>query len=382
MTVSPQWPDEGNRPPFPEGNADPAQQNRRSIALPPTLFRLPNLRGEGVFSRGPAANQQSNPPSAEENFAGVVAEMPFENRVSSADPTEHPPADEWKSQDYNEDGPRFPAPPVAVNRLDTPATGKSNPINQDSISRHAGKTSVNRPVEPQDRPAGRSWMDSIGSHGIVVVLLLLVVAAALYTGGAANEDGLDSSLADSHDWLEYDTDEEIDLLNPEFGSESRPGPRVAEAIGFAGAGQADTAGSIDSRMDSVSPEVGAGLSSSGVVLSQPVETSRSAAVALVQNEPDQSDNVGIPSVQFEQSRAATTIMPTSPAANRSTAVAGIPNIVRQSRQPAGYEIPVPASESPQYRQTSTPVGIADWSKYFPNVSAGTGANTSYPSPSN
>ncbi len=110
MTVSPQWPDEGNRQPFPEGNADPVPQNRRSIALPPTLFRLPNLRGEGVFSRAPAANQQSNSPSQEENFTGLVAEMPFENLVSSADPTEHPPADEWKSQDYNEDEPRFPAP--------------------------------------------------------------------------------------------------------------------------------------------------------------------------------------------------------------------------------------------------------------------------------
>ncbi len=357
MTVSPPWPDDENRTPFPEENTGSRRQDQRSIVLPPTLFQLPNLRVEGAFSRVLTGNQPPQSPSPEAGCGDEVAEMPFENRVSTPDP--------GKNQDRNEDEPRFPAPPAVVNRLETPATRKTHP---------------SHPPNPQERPAGRSWMDSIGSHGIVVALLLLVVAAALYTGGTGQEDGLDSSLADSRDWLEYDKDKKINLPNPELESASSLDPSVAKVTGVPGAGQADTTGLIDASIDTESLDADVGLPSS-VVLSSPVENSRSADVAL-QNENIQTDNVGIPNVQLEQSRAASTLTPTSPAANRSTPVASAANTPRQSRQPVGYELVVPESKPLQYRQTSTPVGITDWSKYFPNVSAGTADNTSYPSPSN
>lgn len=36
---------------------------------------------------------------------------------------------------------------------------------------------------PSEVPAGRSWMETIGSHGVVIGLLLAVISAALLTGG-------------------------------------------------------------------------------------------------------------------------------------------------------------------------------------------------------
>ncbi len=66
----------------------------------------------------------------------------------------------------------------------------------------------------QDRPAGRSWMERIGSHSVVVVLLLVVVAAGLVIGRNSRNQGLDSSLADSSDLLDFDEGTELDLPLP------------------------------------------------------------------------------------------------------------------------------------------------------------------------
>ena len=371
MTVSPKWPDEGNRPPFQEGNADHAQQGRCSSALPPTLFQLPNLRTAGTFSRGVTASQQPASPSSESDSPDIVAEMPFGNAISSAAPAQHQSSAELEIQDRNEDDSRFPAPPAVVDSLDTPATAKSNRINCDSISHYSKHTASSDAVESQNSPAGRSWMDSIGSHGVVVGLLLLVVVAALYTNGARKEDGVDSSLADSHDWLEYSTDEEINLLAHEFVRDPSLGSDATVSDSY-----------VDSEIASADSGSVAGLSASGADLSQPFVTRSSPSVALLQNELGQPANEGIPGVQFEQSRAAAILPPTSVAANRGTTISGVPNTRRQTGQPEGYELVVPATESLQYRQTATPAGITDWSKYFPNVSAGTAANAGYPSPSN
>ncbi len=46
MTVSPQWPQDGNRQPSVGGNGVESDNSLDSPALPPTLFELPNLNQE------------------------------------------------------------------------------------------------------------------------------------------------------------------------------------------------------------------------------------------------------------------------------------------------------------------------------------------------
>ncbi len=67
---------------------------------------------------------------------------------------------------------------------------------------------------PHHQPAGRSWMERIGSHSVVVVLLLVVIAAGLVIGRNSRNQGIDSSLADSSDLLDFDEGTELDLPLP------------------------------------------------------------------------------------------------------------------------------------------------------------------------
>ena len=387
MTVSPQWPDEGKIPQLTEGNPDFAKPAGPSRALPPTLFQLPNLRVDSRLAGGVTENSGVASTPNTPDFTTRVAEMPFGKTESAEKPAGFDPsmpdrADSAAQRSQNDDQLRFPTPPAVEGGFETPATGQSDGINRESISRHAGNHSTPdgaevTPLAPMDGPAGRSWMDSIGSHGIVVALLLVVVAAALYTGRAGKNDPPDTSLADGRDWLEYDTGDEISLPNSTLdgGPEIMPTPESDRTL----AGAETPAGELASGSVPASEEnkVATSIDTSSALLSQPVESnggfdSNAAVVAT------NSGSAGGPFPQLQSSLAT----PASSAANRKDQFPSQPNQPRQTGQPTGYGIAVPESQSPRYQQTATPAGITDWSKYFPRVPSGNTASPNSPSPSN
>ncbi len=57
MTVSPQWPQDGNRQPSVGGSGVESGDSVNSPTLPPTLFQLPNLNQE---ARGHAQSDQAS----------------------------------------------------------------------------------------------------------------------------------------------------------------------------------------------------------------------------------------------------------------------------------------------------------------------------------
>ena len=389
MTVSPKWPDEGKKSQFQEGNPDLAKLVGPPNALPPTLFQLPNLRAD----RGPDANRTEFSDSvstpAGQNFAHRVAEMPFGSRGPDGTqagrvPTIQQTVNPAQSGKGNDDEPRFPTPLAVVDGIETPATNQSDGVNRESISRYgannrASESKETPPLTPTDRPAGRSWMDSIGSHGIVVALLLVVVAAALYTGRVGSNDADDASLAEGRDWLEYGTDEEISLPKAAVadgvtGAPVTEADRVLEDANQGmtpnGLVSGSTVASRESQLEKNSP-------ASSAVLSQPVESDEyhsSQSIFAENNSPNASESL--------QQPHASIVAPVSPAATRTDQAVTRENQPRQTRQPAAYGISVPASQTPNYQRTATPSGIPDWSKYFPRVPSGNTVSPTYPSPSN
>ena len=376
MTVSPQWPDEGKIPQFPEGNPELANPAGPPNVLPPTLFQLPDLRIDSHASVGPTEKSGSASTRATSGSNDHVAEMPF-GRMGSAgasighDPTNQSMARPVPSPGRGDDEPRFPTPPAVVDGSETPATSNRGGVNRESISRYGAEnlipdTAESTPVGQTDRPAGRSWMDSIGSHGIVVALLLVVVAAALYTGRAGKDDPDDSSLADGRDWLEYGTGEEISLPNATVADGVLADVDKPESTLDSGPAIAAAESPLDENM-----------STSTALLRQPVESDQLHG----SDSTFAGTNSGSANQPFQQPHASLSTT-ASPAANRTGQLPSQSNQPRQTGQPNGYGIAVPVSQTPSYQQTATPTGISDWSKYFPAVSSSNAVGTTYPSPSN
>ena len=389
MTVSPKWPDERKKPQFQEGNPDLAKPTGPPNALPPTLFQLPNLRADlgRDMSRTEISDSASTP--AGQNLAHHVAEMPFgsvkpEGTQAVRIPTTQQTANSDQPGNGNDAELSFPTPVAVVGGTETPATMPSAGVNRESISRYgASNRSPDRkettPLAPTDRPAGRSWMDSIGSHGIVVALLLVVVAAALYTGRVGKDDSDDASLADGRDWLEYGTDDEISLPKAAVADSSTGAP-VAEpdrVLQDASQTVPQTSLSTGTAVASGESQLEDNSSTSSALLRQPVglDEYRNSQSASAENSPRNASD------SFQQPHASM-VAPVSPAATRTDQSELQQNQPRQTGQPAAYGISVPASQTPTYQRTATPSGIPDWSKYFPRVPSGNAVSPTYPSPSN
>lgn len=179
MTVSPQRAQDGRAQP----NSRPkgVQLGGRMETLPPTLFQLPSLK--------PSSSKTAN--------------------VNS----------EASEQD---DQPRSPTPPAVQTGVSTPgnahvpapepvpaAAPTTSP--EPSSSRWDDRTPAS--MYPADQPAGRSWMETVRSHGVMVVLLLIVVVAAVVTSrGTSNSD--ESSVAEKSDLLSIDEGLAVELPLP------------------------------------------------------------------------------------------------------------------------------------------------------------------------
>lgn len=138
MTVSPQWPDEGSRPPHYEGNGVKSNDIHRPNALPPTLFQLPNLNADRTGSAGANLNPGSTEgmeaaATAETKNSVLVGQVPFVSAVPTAR-GETPSSDSARDlsdrsgfgkmtdRDSDEEPPTFPTPPAVVDSTRTPAT--------------------------------------------------------------------------------------------------------------------------------------------------------------------------------------------------------------------------------------------------------------------
>ena len=383
MTVSPQWPDEGKTSQFPEVNPDLAEPVGPPDALPPTLFQLPNLRVDRRADTLVTEDSEAKSTRATPDFTNQVAEMPFGNVGTVEVPVGLDSTAENASlaelRHRGDDAIRVTTPPVVVDGTETYAIQGSDGVNRESISRHGANNLVSdsgesMPPAPLDRPASRSWMDSIGSHGIVVALLLIVVAAALYTGRAGKDSSVDSSLADGRDWLEYDTGEEISLPNAAVVDGSAIDTISNSESALAQAKTLGSDGRSDSAIVPAKSQGGEQMSSSTALLSQPVE----AENIRFSDSGSAGANAGLASGQFQQPHASLT-MPATSVANRASQN---PSQSRGTGQSTGNGIAVTGSQGPKYQQTATPAGINDWSKYLPRVSSGNLARPTYPSPSN
>lgn len=179
MTVSPEWPQDGKRRPRAGDNGMGSGDDSRESALPPTLFKLPDLNRDQDNRQPPPAAMS---PPEEGN------RQPAEERLPDPPaPVDQPPAEQARQQE-----------PAA-----------EEPKAEDSAPPRA-------PLPPAtDQPAGRSWMETFGSHGMVVALLLTVVAAALVSSRNPTTPSLDS-LAES-DAIEETS--QIDTPIPSHGDD-------------------------------------------------------------------------------------------------------------------------------------------------------------------
>ncbi len=389
MTVSPKRPDEGKKTQFREGNPDSAMPGGHTNALPPTLFQLPNLRAD----HGPdlSKTEISDLSSTREGqkFVHQVAEMPFvsvgtEKTQAVKTSKIQQNANSPQTGNRSDDEPRHPTPPAVVDGPETPAMIHSSGVKRQSTSRSAAKnrsleSQESTPLAPIDRPAGRSWMDSMGSHGIVVTLLLVVVAAALYTGRVGKDDSDNASLAEGRDWLEYSTDEEIKL--PETivaeGSSGVPIEEPDRILQEASQPMLQSGLVSASSVASGNSELENDSLTSSALLRQPVESNdyRDLQSTFAENsERNASDSFTQPYSSINA--------PVSPAATRRDQPQLPANQPLQTGQPAAYGISLPPSQTPTYQRTATPSGISDWSRYFPRVPSGNTVNPTSSSPSN
>ena len=152
-------------------------------ALPPTLFALPNLIAES----GPESDSQ------------------------------------------DQDQTPKPGPPAVPTAISTPATEPSKPTPKADQQPATGpRPAPERPIVAtiHDQPAGRSWMETARSHGVMIVLLLLVVTAAIWTSRPSSNETV---TAESEDLLDFSIDDGVTesfevaaQIPPQLSSETDP----------------------------------------------------------------------------------------------------------------------------------------------------------------
>ncbi len=362
MTVSPQWPQDGNRQPSVGGNGVESDNSCDSPALPPTLFELPNL------NQAPRVQPQAN---------------------------RTPTKEAYQPSPISDDEPRSPTPP-AVSAAPTPVAMVPVGTEVPDGGRIAAQNSPLPERKPftQERPAGRSWMERIGSHSIVVVLLLVVVAAGLVIGRNSRNEGLDSSLAESSNLLDFDEGTELDLplpkhsdieqiefaANVEAESSTQPLESDAPALNSSGT----LTDEIVSTAASATPSPEAPVESSSAVagtfadfaarLDDPRTELTATGEAEASHVAVNKVNDGATRVDF---MAASSRVPGESGAHT------LPTLEELADQPdEAAEQPMADATTNVLQLSKTPAPIIDWRSYLPPVKNPANADTSVPSTSN
>ena len=396
MTVSPQWPDEGSRPPQQPASGRETDDSYRTNALPPTLFQLPNLNVDRTTAGGSptpsdTTDEHRSAATPPPMGAGVVGQVPFvpgnsetphsaqsepcaahiDRLADNPTAAAHPAAPVDDSDDLP---PTFPTPPAVTHSTQTPAT----------MGRRTD--SVRRAPVSSDMPAGRSWMDSIGSHGIVVVLLLVVVAAALITGRNAADNGPDGNLAESTEWLDFDEGSDVQLPLPASVIEPTSTSDITSLVESMGLANEESSiaeaatpqgqnAAIENTTSLGIPEPQAGFAPDSLADNCSGQTGSTLDVPADEYfDPPMPQPTAAASskVQFNEYVSGPTSIDVMTAANR-VPIGDDKSVLPSLEELAGETTDFHATPSessvtptgPIRIRTSTPNGIVDWSKHLP-----------------
>ena len=303
MTVSPNRPQDGNPQHKVGGSGVEPNDRTRFASLPPTLFKLPNLGAsnrmpatdgpetEGNDAIGPAivaesargglgstdglsqANASPSSPVVPTNASDSA--FGFQSPIKAGEEYDsHESFSKGASKGASLRGERASIQEIAkansVEKSDSPhgssglspvasspasdPVSRPAPVSQSPVTPTPISPAPVSPVPPSptpasstprvssvEAPAGRTWMESLGSHGVVIVLLLVVVAAALLTG-QGEEDPSARSLSTQSELLDFD-ELNVDLPIPVEGNsvtlaetesiaaaESNTSPETASAV--------------------------------------------------------------------------------------------------------------------------------------------------------
>jgi hypothetical protein len=195
MTVSPRRAQDGQH--LPSDSDQP--RGRVPSELPPTLFKLPNLNPDSHLQA-----EWDQPLSA---LPGEPAEV---NAAAATGPPE-PFATSANLADQAANGEQA-APAVFPSHAtpQAPPAGEPGPV-----STTAATDSV---------PGGRTWMERVGSHALILSMLLIVVAAAVLTGRNTGDpsDSDDSVAASVGQEIRFDSQGQVELPIPDHLHLSAP----------------------------------------------------------------------------------------------------------------------------------------------------------------
>ena len=362
MTVAPAWPQDGNRQPKGVDSGVELDDRSDSPALPPTLFKLPNLNPAPQPPRGMDDPPRSPTPPAVEPATGVSA-----TAVASSTPTATPPASPSAAP---ESKPKFseaapPEPPKAA----APRTPSSE-----------------RAPLLADRPAGRSWVETIGSHGVVVVLLLIVVTAALVTGRGSKNHEIDASLAESDELLDFSDGTEFELPLPNHGSDESTGFTASADIESSTTDQDATLSALESEVSASSMVTAAGIGATpasnsaaepSYVATLDAPHSSSANVSGA-SEPDSTAQLAVNRYSSRplnvDAVAASSRLPAESGASTLPTLEDLADDPSSTREQGAIQTTGPARIL-----SKTPAAINDWLRYLPAYEFSQPAGSEIPS---
>lgn len=185
--------------------------------LPPTLFKLPNLKPGGGKSVAPvtAPPALEQPEMASQTVA--VSEPSAATEAAGRQPAPKP----YASGESN----------VLAETPNDLAISRSEPERDQSssVSRGYQSEKISPYAEPAQTPAGRTWMERISSHALVLVMLLIVVAAAMITGRGPNDPSeLDDSVANENREIQFD-DSAVELPMPDHAHQKST-PKLVQSV--------------------------------------------------------------------------------------------------------------------------------------------------------
>lgn len=205
-------------------------------------------------------------------------------------------------------------------------------------------------------PAGRSWSESIGSHGIVLALLLVVVAAALISGRDGEKESAESSLAEHSDLIEFDSGELVSLPDPATNPQI-PSSTVSVEPQFSNTGEAPSLPSPEDELRNTRfkyDEMVEAPGSSDVGFDLPATTTPND-IDVIAAKPSETVESPTPNGVRRNEFFTSDSVPAMTASSRSDS----------NPSPSLEDLTVPQLQAPQPRQSSTPAKLQDLLKYLP-----------------
>ncbi|TWT82857.1 hypothetical protein CA13_43200 [Planctomycetes bacterium CA13] len=351
MTVSPNQTQDGSRQaPSLSANRGASDTPNQASELPPTLFQLPNL----YQSQKPATSAGQSASSHTGDTSQAVAHA---NAADSA-PTNPPMASQAKPIDSANTETHCNLA-TDIEDTDIEDTGTEDTDTKDAVA------SPNLEVA-SDAPAGRAWMETASSHGLVLVLLIAVVVAAMIVGrrsrnraNQASSTEVDPSnfvppselitFGESSEIEPADTAQTDFELTPDtLATLSNPTPEASIASNTMSTA---SPGNSDSDANLPAPNVSSGTDASVV----------STANANVNpNTVNDHDTLTQTKNQYP---TASEVIARQGSLESSQAQVVVPEDVSAS---LGVSTPsVEPSKDAPYLASPTPAGISDWTQYLP-----------------